>query len=778
MADKKISALTSLAQGDVAASTDVLPIVDTSATETKKITASALVGAGMTAGVTNVDINSGSIDGTTIGANSAAAGTFTNLTASGTVSFSGATVSNGGAVTTIDINGGTIDATSIGASSASTGAFTTLTTSSTVTLNGGTANGVLYLNGSKVATSGSNITFDGTDLRMPNGGSMLVGASASGGAIFLINGTAAAQRLILGTSGTDAVINATRTSGTSPNLLFQIESTEGFCLTSTSLYTASGINVGIGTSSPGYKLDVNTDSNVNWIRTGCTTTNSGAGVIFKGAISGQKNWVIANQYNVNGGLEFTQTTAAGGSTIGSSPAMVLDYSGNLGIGTSSITPVGSQTVLAVGNSSGGTVAHYQSGSLAYRTSASSSGVDCFNPNATPIQWYTSGTSRMLLDSSGNLGLGVTPSAWSSGGNITLADNKAIGAAGQYLNLSANWYYSGGDKYVGNGYATLYYQQVGAHKWYTAPNNTSGAGATLAWTTAMTLDASGNLGVGTSSPESLLHLSKASSGAAGPIIFLDNSASSALGNSAGIRFTTDAGGTVSNYAGYFECVNTNAGNGAADLTFGTWNGSSRGERARITSGGFFKASNTGTYSSSTNDRYEFTSDKNDLTILVNSTNTGANVNNVYSQLPAGANAGAYHFVGSISGSGLQFTVDADGDVKNTNNSYGSISDIKLKQDVVDAASQWDDIKALRVRKYRFKRNSDAALQIGLVAQEAEAVSPGLVEETADRDEEGNDLGTTTKSVKYSVLYMKAVKALQEAMNRIEQLEAKVAALESK
>ena len=86
MADKKISALTSLAQGDVAASTDVLPIVDTSATETKKITASALVGAGMTAGVTNVDINSGSIDGTTIGASSASTGAFTTLSASSTVS--------------------------------------------------------------------------------------------------------------------------------------------------------------------------------------------------------------------------------------------------------------------------------------------------------------------------------------------------------------------------------------------------------------------------------------------------------------------------------------------------------------------------------------------------------------------------------------------------------------------------------------------------------------------------------------------------------------------
>jgi hypothetical protein len=65
-----------------------------------------------------------------------------------------------------------------------------------------------------------------------------------------------------------------------------------------------------------------------------------------------------------------------------------------------------------------------------------------------------------------------------------------------------------------------------------------------------------------------------------------------------------------------------------------------------------------------------------------------------------------------------------------------------------------------------------------------VSPGLVSESPDRDEEGNDLGTVTKSVNYSVLYMKAVKALQEAMERIEQLEAnnadllaRVSALES-
>ena len=122
------------------------------------------------------------------------------------------------------------------------------------------------------------------------------------------------------------------------------------------------------------------------------------------------------------------------------------------------------------------------------------------------------------------------------------------------------------------------------------------------------------------------------------------------------------------------------------------------------------------------------------------------------------------------------VYANGDVVNTNNSYGGISDIKLKENIVDASSQWDDLKALQVRNYNFKEGQTHT-QIGLVAQEVELVSPGLVRESPDHDEDGNDLGTVTKSVNYSVLYMKAVKALQEAMERIETLEAKVAALES-
>ena len=125
----------------------------------------------------------------------------------------------------------------------------------------------------------------------------------------------------------------------------------------------------------------------------------------------------------------------------------------------------------------------------------------------------------------------------------------------------------------------------------------------------------------------------------------------------------------------------------------------------------------------------------------------------------------------------FRVTTNGNVSNTNNSYGSLSDIKLKENIVDANSQWDDLKALQVRNYNFKEGQTHT-QIGVIAQEVELVSPGLVSESRDLDGDGNDLGTVTKYVNYSVLYMKAVKALQEAMTRIEALETANASLEAR
>ena len=115
---------------------------------------------------------------------------------------------------------------------------------------------------------------------------------------------------------------------------------------------------------------------------------------------------------------------------------------------------------------------------------------------------------------------------------------------------------------------------------------------------------------------------------------------------------------------------------------------------------------------------------------------------------------------------------DGTFRSRNNTYTSYSDIKLKENIVDAGSQWDDIKGLKVRNFNFKIDDPSQKMIGVIAQEAETVCPNLVRDVPDReDKDGQrvETGTHTKEVKYSILYMKAIKALQEAMTRIETLE---------
>ena len=116
--------------------------------------------------------------------------------------------------------------------------------------------------------------------------------------------------------------------------------------------------------------------------------------------------------------------------------------------------------------------------------------------------------------------------------------------------------------------------------------------------------------------------------------------------------------------------------------------------------------------------------------------------------------------------------------------------ELKENIVDANSQLNDIKALKIRSYNFKESTgyNTHKQIGVVAQELEASGMnGLIKEIDDIKyvegeelPEGKNIGDVKekgyKTVAYSVLYMKAIKALQEAIVKIETLEAKVSALE--
>ena len=121
----------------------------------------------------------------------------------------------------------------------------------------------------------------------------------------------------------------------------------------------------------------------------------------------------------------------------------------------------------------------------------------------------------------------------------------------------------------------------------------------------------------------------------------------------------------------------------------------------------------------------------------------------------------HFYGtSSSNSVANIIIYGNGNIQNANNSYGSLSDAKLKENIVDATPKLDKLLQVRIRNYNLKGAYEQHKQIGVVAQELETVFPSMIETIIDRDNDGSDLGTTTKSVKYSVFVPILIKAIQE------------------
>ena len=121
--------------------------------------------------------------------------------------------------------------------------------------------------------------------------------------------------------------------------------------------------------------------------------------------------------------------------------------------------------------------------------------------------------------------------------------------------------------------------------------------------------------------------------------------------------------------------------------------------------------------------------------------------------------------------------SNGDLQNTNNAYGAISDARFKSNILDATPKLDDLMKVKVRQYELKDSGKK--QIGVIAQELEHVFPGMVdnhEATEERkDTEGKVIEESTpehKSVKYSVFVPMLIKAIQEQQEMIEDLKREI------
>ena len=105
---------------------------------------------------------------------------------------------------------------------------------------------------------------------------------------------------------------------------------------------------------------------------------------------------------------------------------------------------------------------------------------------------TAGTTAVTVDASQNVGVGVTPSAWFSGVKaIQFGTAGVLFSNSDRANLASNLYIDSGtnSRYINNGFALRYAQEVGEHVWSSAPSGTAGNVATLTRVLAVEKDKS-------------------------------------------------------------------------------------------------------------------------------------------------------------------------------------------------------------------------------------------------------------------------------------------------
>jgi hypothetical protein len=506
-------------------------------------------------------------------------------------------------------------------------------------------------------------------------------------------------------------------------------------------------NVGIGTNAPGSKLTVS-DAGSSVFSPNVYIGGATADVMRLGFDSGGARTSIVSGRDsgtsgaTNGYMAFETRQSGGGIT----EAARIDSSGNVGIGTTT----GTERLSVV---SGDT---YQ---LSFKNNAASS-VGALGYDSTDnMRVFVNGSERLRIDASGNLGLGVTPSAWNSAGRAIELGRVgssifSFQGSGSGAILTSNAFYNGGGwKYANTDVATTYETGEGKHRWFVAPSGT--AGNAITFTQAMTLDASGNLGIGTTSPTADLSVGSITS-SSGDVHLRTSKTAVELTPS-----NSDAGGMDIN-VGFVA-----GGQGPLKFSMGGT------ERARIDSSGNLLVGTTS--GSAGGERLNVTGDvSNHLMRMVNSNASPYGPDIFYSVgVPNNTTNEFIQCRDTGTGPGtIRMTVRSNGGIANYSGNNVNLSDSREKANFSPAGEYLSKICAIPVQTFNYidqNMDEDPGLTLGVVAQDVQAVAPELVMESnwGTKDDPKMRLSIYQTDLQYALM-----KAVQELKAEVDSLRAQL------
>nr|BAR24819.1 putative endosialidase [uncultured Mediterranean phage uvMED] len=485
------------------------------------------------------------------------------------------------------------------------------------------------------------------------------------------------------------------------------------------------------------------------IRSGASNYGS---IFFSDATSGSGEYVGAIQYNHSSNF---LTIGANGSE-----RMRIDSAGRLGLGTSSPTDHGGYGgTLEISGSPGGAL-YLKSSSDVGQLGMNSSGLQLRTRTAKDILFTTNNSERMRIDSSGNVGIGET----SAEGKLHVKSSDSVSLVlerdGTGDQISAIVMKDGSGDFT----------RISS----TAGEQVFGVNGS---TEAMRIDSSGRVGIGTTSPGSLLQVTGQNTAvkiqtSVGSLADMTNGTSQRItfqGGNAELGLFKDSGGNYSYVIGTFQ--------GSIDipLVFRTGN---RNEAMRIDSSGRLLVGTT----SSTDASVVF---QNTQQVSFRLNNTNSSPVGMQIRYTTDLNNIANRFIDCIGNATSRFIVRSNGGVENYSANNVNLCDEREKKNIASLDEKWDKVKSWELKKFHYNEDADTDdLRYGVIAQQVETTCPEVLTEwekqsatEAELDEDGNVVTPAAeqilrKGVREQQMMWMAIKALQEAQARIETLEQRL------